>query len=479
MNNAPQKPFTVSEITTRIRGVLEGAFTSIQVTGEITNVRQMPGSGHCYFTLKDETSQLSAVMFSFSAKSLSFQIENGLKVNATGKVTVYAQRGQYQLVVSQLELAGQGDLMARFEELKRKLAAEGLFVNDVKKPIPLLPLHIGIVTSPSGAAIRDILNVLSRRFPNLDILISPARVQGAEAANEIAKAIQNLNLVGKPNTDFLPNRTPPDVIIVTRGGGSLEDLWPFNEEVVARAIYNSEIPVISAVGHEIDFSISDFVADFRAPTPSAAAEIVIQPKDIFIAQVELLQDKLEKLADFKLQNARTKLDSAKNNRVFSEPSHAVEKYAQRVDSLFMQLENSLDSKLSSSKQKFSYLSAKIELEQNKKLPELQNRINKLSDSLSVSLSQNLALQKAKFVMLEKQISILNPTSVLDRGFSLTYLPNGKLLRNAKDAKKGTILETVIADNQRILSYTIDKNSGNNEVKDKKTDDYKTDQLSLF
>ncbi|MBN1587017.1 MAG: exodeoxyribonuclease VII large subunit, partial [Candidatus Omnitrophica bacterium] len=256
------RPLTVSELTRQVKQLLEEIYPRVWVVGEISNLRT-PASGHMYFTLKDEGAELACVFFKFASQRLKFKLEDGLQVVLRGSVTVYERQGKYQLKVDTAEPKGAGALQLAFEQLKKKLAAEGLFDPEHKKPVPWLPKRIGVVTSPTGAAIRDILHVLARRMPGMDVLIAPVRVQGEEAAPEIAAAIRVMNALKNV-----------DVLIVGRGGGSLEDLWCFNEEIVARAIYESELPVISAVGHEIDWTIADMVADVRAPTPSAAAEIV-------------------------------------------------------------------------------------------------------------------------------------------------------------------------------------------------------------
>lgn len=292
------KIFTVSELTKSVRGLLEGHFSEVWVSGEISNFRS-PGSGHYYFTLKDETAQLSCVMFRGLNAKLPFKLEDGLEVICRGRLTVYESRGQYQIVVDYCEPKGLGALQLAFEQLKKKLQAEGLFDPAHKKKLPFLPHKIGVVTSPTGAAIRDILNILGRRWPGVNILIVPVRVQGEGSAEEVAKAIGWLNV-----------REDIDVMIVGRGGGSLEDLWAFNEEIVARAIFASRIPVISAVGHEIDFTIADFVADVRAPTPSAAAELAVPNRD----------DLLTSLMDIK-------------RRLFRCPTRRFPDFLQRLDDL--------------------------------------------------------------------------------------------------------------------------------------------------
>ena len=266
--------YTVSELSGEIRELFEQQFPDVWVTGEVSNFRAA-GSGHLYFTLKDDTAQLRAVCFRSQSRYLKFKPQDGLAVIARGRLSIYEARGEYQLYVEFLEPAGLGALQLAFDQLKQKLAAEGLFDPDRKKLLPALPRVIGVVTSPTGAVIQDILRVLNRRFRNINVVIYPARVQGEGAAEEIAQGIEHFNRM-----------VPVDVMIVARGGGSMEDLWAFNEEVVARAIAASEIPIISAVGHETDFTIADFVADLRAPTPSAAAELVVHLKQDFVDELD-------------------------------------------------------------------------------------------------------------------------------------------------------------------------------------------------
>ena len=318
--------YTVTQLTERIKKSIETSVGTVWVEGEISNLRRHT-SGITYFTLKDAHAQLNVILF--ANVTVDFAPVDGQAVRIHGPVTVYPPQGKYQIVVRRMEPAGQGELMARFEALKQKLKAEGLFDRPRRK-IPLLPQHIGIVTSPTGAALRDILNILGRRFPNLDILIRGARVQGDGAAEEIALGIQRLNAVGDPDGQVLPDHPPIDVIIVTRGGGSLEDLWPFNEEVVARAIAASRIPVISAVGHEIDTTISDFVADLRCPTPSAAAEQLIAPKRDLEEQVATHARRLGQMGTARSTARRLAVARA---TAFQRAGHAVEHFRQRLDHL--------------------------------------------------------------------------------------------------------------------------------------------------
>jgi exodeoxyribonuclease VII large subunit len=276
----PPSIYTVSRLTAEIRDLLETGFDEIWVEGEISNLR-IPPSGHCYFTLKDESSQIQAVIFRSQARFLRFEPEDGLSVICQGRISVYERKGQYQLVIDFMEPRGMGALQLAFDQLKRRLEAEGLFDPSRKKALPFLPKKIGIVTSPTGAVIRDMLTILKRRYENLAVTVYPVRVQGEGAPEEIARGITCLD-----------ERTDVDVIIVARGGGSLEDLWAFNEEIVARAIEKAKKPIISAVGHEVDFTICDFVADVRAPTPSAAAELVVRTKADLLVRIKGLRERL-------------------------------------------------------------------------------------------------------------------------------------------------------------------------------------------
>src|SRR3989475_2988824 len=287
---------SVSQLTDQLRGIVEEKFPAVWVEGEISNFR-LYGSGHAYFTLKDEGAQLRAVLFRNRARRLRFEPGDGQHVLAFGSLEIYAQRGEYQFVVELLEPRGLGALQLAFEQLKARLGAEGLFAESRKRALPRFPRRIGIVTSPSGAAVRDILRIIGRRFAGLSIVLAPARVQGDGAAREIAAGIADLNALGDV-----------DVIIVGRGGGSLEDLWAFNEEAVARAIAASKVPVVSAVGHEVDFTIADFVADLRAPTPSAAAELVVREKQAVVDTLAQLRVRLERTAARPLRDPERRVD---------------------------------------------------------------------------------------------------------------------------------------------------------------------------
>lgn len=346
METPEQRIYSVSELTKLVKTTLEDCFARAWVEGEISNLT-MPRSGHTYLTLKDENSQIRAVMFKYTGSRLKFQLENGMKVLVQGEISVYEPRGEYQLIINYAEPRGAGALQMAFEQLKTRLQTEGLFDAAHKKPLPLLPKKIGVVTSATGAAIRDILNVVGRRFANVHILIAPVRVQGAEAPAEIAAAI------------VLLNRLPEiDVLIVGRGGGSLEDLWAFNEEIVARAIFASHIPVISAVGHEIDYTIADFVADVRAPTPSAAAELVVQNKENLVQTIAVLTVRLHNAIRHELQRVREYTEQWTDR--LQNPRKRIGEYQQRLDELSHRLTKNLRNALDKKQYQLAFAVGKLD-----------------------------------------------------------------------------------------------------------------------
>lgn len=348
LNLVPErKLYTVAELSFALKDLLETSFPDVWVTGEVSNFRAA-ASGHYYFTLKDTSAQLRAVCFRNQARYLKFKPQDGLSVIARGRLSVYEARGEYQLYVEYLEPAGVGALQFAFEQLKKKLASEGLFEAARKKTLPVLPSAIGVVTSPTGAAVRDILRVIKRRFPNMNVFLYPASVQGSSAAAEIVDGIEYFN-----------QHPIVDVMIVGRGGGSLEDLWPFNEEVVARAIAASSIPVISAVGHETDFTISDFVADLRAPTPSAAAEVVVRPKEDFLAEATNRVRHMGQNLRLRLSEAREELTELRMHRAFHHfPARVLER-GQRVDESLAAMERSLRRRIDRARQRLLELTAQL------------------------------------------------------------------------------------------------------------------------
>jgi len=342
--------FTVSELVHEAKESLEATYPGVWVQGEISNLN-LHSSGHGYFSLKDSGAQLSAVMFRDDLRRLRFKPENGLQVILNGRLTVYPPQGRFQMVATEMDPQGKGGLQLAFEQLKAKLEKEGLFAQERKRPIPALPQWIGIITSPDGAALHDILTVLDRRFANLRILVCPAKVQGMGAAEEIADAIERIN------------RDYPDieVLLVGRGGGSLEDLWAFNEERVARAIAASTIPIISCVGHETDFTIADFVADLRAPTPSAAAELVIQAKSELLQQLESLYSRLCSHLQYRLGDLEQKLGHALSSRMLQKPTAMIEEALQEVDALWERLLQIVGHGLEGWERDFAQVSGKLQL----------------------------------------------------------------------------------------------------------------------
>jgi exodeoxyribonuclease VII large subunit len=331
--STPRSPYTVSELTRVIKELIETGIGFVWVKGEISNLT-LHTSGHMYFSLKDESSQLRCVMFRSANAGLAFTPESGMCVEAKGQVTVYDRSGQYQLSVYELIPAGLGSLQVAFEELKRKLAGEGLFDEERKRSLPVFPWRIGVVTSPTGAAIRDIVRIIRKRQPRVQIILNPVRVQGEGAAGEIASAIDEFNRFGKV-----------DVLIVGRGGGSLEDLWAFNEEVVARAIHKSAIPVVSAVGHEIDFTISDLVADVRAPTPTAAAQIVVRDKQETLKEINAMARSLVVAMKTKFTTMRRELEQIRSRYGFARALDVVRQRMQRIDELSKRTQTGIRNRL--------------------------------------------------------------------------------------------------------------------------------------
>jgi exodeoxyribonuclease VII large subunit len=384
-----KKIYSVSELTRGISLVLEGAYKNIWVEGEVSNFI-LHISGHCYFSLKDSDSVIACVVFKHAAAKLKFRIENGMGIICAGRIGVYGKRGQYQLYIDKAEPKGIGALQIAFTQLKEKLYKEGLFDHAHKKPVPRFPETIGIVTSPTGAAIRDILNIIARRFENMHIIIFPAKVQGAGAAEEIIEGIEQLNKVKKI-----------DVIIITRGGGNLEDLWAFNEEPVARAIYNSTLPVISAVGHEIDYTISDFVADLRASTPSAAAELVVRKKEDIIIEIDGYKSQLKQALGNYIGIMESRLTGIMNRYAFKQPFFLIEQYQQALDEIVKSFSHNLDF--------FAY-----------------------------SKQQHLQAVRGK-------LDVLSPIAILERGYSITMsAEDSRIMKDSANTQRGARIKTRLA-----------------------------------
>jgi exodeoxyribonuclease VII large subunit len=442
MPTAAPQILTVTELTRRIKTMLEDALPAVWVEGEISNFAAA-SSGHCYFTLKDAGAALSVVMFRNVASRLAFKPADGLQVLAFGPISVYEKRGQYQLIAAQLMPKGLGALQLAFEQLKQKLAKEGLFDADRKKPLPLLPQRIGLVTSPTGAALRDFLNIITRRFPNLHIIINPVRVQGDGAAEEIAAAIDEFN-----------DLRLADVIVVTRGGGSLEDLWAFNEEVVARAIARSRIPTISAVGHEIDFTIADFVADLRAPTPSAAAELVVRAKQEYLALLAQQQRRLDKDLRLRLAEARRRFNELAASYVFRQPAELIRQYQQQTDDLAHRLQQATRVAL---ERRRARLAAIKLITPQARLAQNRQRLAACEQQLATAWTQYRQQTRHRVAQAGTRLQLLSPQSTLERGYSITRLPDGKIVRSINDVTVGAELDTVVA-NGNIASKVTAKKS---------------------
>jgi exodeoxyribonuclease VII large subunit len=428
-----RKIYSVAELSLEIRNLLERQFPDVWVTGEVSNLRAA-GSGHLYFTLKDETAQLRAVCFRNQARYLKFKPQDGLAVIARGRLSVYEARGEYQLYVEFLEPAGMGALQLAFEQLKQKLAAEGLFEPGRKKPLPMLPRVIGIVTSPTGAVIRDILRILHRRFRNIDALIYPVKVQGEGAAQEIAQGIQYFN-----------RKTRVDVLIVARGGGSLEDLWPFNEEVVARAIAASSIPVVSAVGHETDFTIADFVADLRAPTPSAAAEMVVRRKEDLVTEIRDRSRHTAQMVRLKISEARQALTELRLHRVFQMLATRIAERAQSIDDRVGTLERLIRARLHAARQEWMRASAGVvryDFMRHIRLRRaaLEERQQRLQNDIRRFLTE----RRNRLTQLESVLRERSPRTLLERGYSITRDAEGRVVRDARQVAIGAELLVQLA-----------------------------------
>jgi exodeoxyribonuclease VII large subunit len=417
--------FTVSQLTEHIKDLLEGEFPFLWLEGEISNFR-MPPSGHCYFTLKDAECQIRAVFFKAGKWGLSFKPENGLQVLCFGRLGVYAARGEYQVIIERMELKGWGTLQLAFEQLKEKLFKEGLFDRERKKALPLLPRRVAIVTSPTGAVVQDFLRILHRRHPNIHVFLCPVLVQGETAAFEIAEAIRELN-----RCDL-----GLEVIILARGGGSIEDLWPFNEERVARAIAASAIPIISAVGHEVDFTISDFVADLRASTPSAAAELLIHSQKEWESRIRELQFRLVQPLQRKMRLYEEKLFHFQ--RRIGDPRRRLVELNLRLDDQTLRLRSALRRTLVQKRETFQFLREKLKLRSPKhKITTGQNNLELLFIKTRNLIRRKMEKVEMNLSAQHKTLQALSPWAVLDRGYALVRtLPDLRVLKQAGETAPG-------------------------------------------
>ncbi|MCX6620247.1 MAG: exodeoxyribonuclease VII large subunit [Acidobacteria bacterium] len=414
--------FGVAELNAAIRALLDRQFGNLWVAGEISGVRQA-ASGHYYFTLKDHDAQLRCVCFRNSARLLKFKPQDGVSVLARGRIDVYEQRGEYQLLVEALEPQGHGALQFAFEQLKRKLAAEGLFDAARKRALPKLPRRIGIVTSPTGAAIRDMIQVLTRRFPGLHIRLYPALVQGEGSIEAVTRGI-----------DYFSQSGWAEVLIVGRGGGSLEDLWTFNEEQVARAIAACSVPVISAVGHETDFSIADFVADLRAPTPSAAAELAVRTRAELLEQITGGTHKLKQEIRYRLSSARRELQEQGVERVVAILHRKVGRSEQRVDEMEYRLRDRLRACVATQRRRWNTLDLRLRrTDLRLHFASIRRRMEGLEHAGIQLMRRRMAEWQRSLAPLPAKLSQLSPLTVLERGYAIVETPDGRIVRDAAEA----------------------------------------------
>ncbi|MEI8293170.1 MAG: exodeoxyribonuclease VII large subunit [bacterium] len=440
----PAEPvvLTVSALTRKVRSLLEDGIGEVWVEGEISNLRRQ-SSGHAYFTLKDAGSQIACVLFAGQTAQLrGMNFADGVHVQLQGSLTVYEPRGNYQIIVRRIQERGVGALQAKFEELKRRLDAEGLFDSSKKRPLPKFPRRIGVVTSPTGAAIQDFLNVLHRRQRGIEVVIFPVRVQGKGAAAEIAEAIR---LLGDPSATSLP---PFDVLVVTRGGGSLEDLWEFNEEAVARAVAASPVPVVSAVGHEIDFTICDFAADFRAPTPSAAAEILSADSAELLDKLQHLTARLGRPVQARLEGIQNQLLALQRTALFLEPRRVLQERQQTLDRWLDDLQSVAES---------TPQGLKLLLERHARIlaghrpdliiSELARRLARHRETLERHADSRLNEAKSTLARNAAVLRALNPSAALARGYTITMDKNGRILRSATEAISANELTTRFHDGE--------------------------------
>jgi len=423
--------FTVSRLNREVRMLLETSLPMLWIEGEISNLAR-PASGHIYFTLKDSQAQVRCAMFRNRCQLLRCEPKNGMQVTLRARIGLYEARGEYQLVAESMEESGDGALQRAFEELKQRLSVEGLFDESTKQPIPTLPKRIGVVTSPTGAAIRDILSVLKRRFPAMPVTLYPTLVQGEGSAQQITNAI---------NTAV--ERDECDVLIVGRGGGSLEDLWAFNEEMVARAIHRSPIPIVSAVGHEIDFTIADFVADLRAPTPSAAAELLSPDRDEWLQQISMQRSRLVSRWQSRLSHKSNSLKWLSGRLQQQHPGQQLRAQAQRLDELELRLRNGTTRRLREQRAAANTLEAQLRRHTpTARINTLTTRLNALDRQLGSTMLHRLDHSRQQLGSSARALNAISPLATLDRGYAIVKQADGeKIIRSADEVEVGDRIET--------------------------------------
>ena len=446
--SAPERDiYSVSRLNQEARLLLEQGFPRLWLEGELSNVSR-PSSGHLYFTLKDARAQIRAAMFRTRNQSIRFRPEDGLQVLVRARVSLYEPRGDYQLIVEHMEEAGDGALRRAFEELKRRLDAEGLFDAARKQPLPALPARIGVITSPSGAAVRDVISVLRRRFPAIPVLIYPVPVQGKGAGGEIAEAIRQASA-----------RAECDVLILTRGGGSLEDLWPFNEEVVARAIQDCRIPLVSAVGHEIDFTIADFVADRRAATPSAAAELVVPDQLEWLARLDQLASRLENRLRHALSDDRKRLDWLEHRLQRLHPGQYLRQQAQRLDELEQRARLLITFNINNLSHSLKDLNANLQRHTPMRLLDcLELQRDLLAQRLAATVRDLLTGKRRALELACRSLDAISPLATLQRGYAIvSRLPGRHILRRADTVRPGDRVEARLAEGTLVCTVNSTEN----------------------
>lgn len=430
---------TVSRLNREVKWLLEDSFPKLWVEGEISNLSR-PVSGHWYFTLKDAESQVRCAMFRPHNQRLQFTPANGLHVLALVQVSLYPARGDFQLIVETMEEAGDGALRQAFEALKQRLAAEGLFAQERKRPLPKWPKRVGVITSPTGAAIRDVLTVLKRRFAPLEVIIYPCQVQGEAAKVEIARALEIAN-----------RRRECDVLLLVRGGGSLEDLWAFNEEIVARAIYASQIPVVTGIGHEIDFTIADFVADHRAPTPSAAAETVSPDGEALRRQINLLESRMHTLIRRHLDHCRQQLRWLTIRLQQTHPKRRLTDWMQRLDELMLRSQRAVQVRLAASRQALKTQLAQLDRHHPAgRLAQLSVQCEQLDKRLKEAQRVFLSTQRQRLAELSRALEAVSPLATLARGYAIvTDLHTGQILTAAHQTRPGSQIQARLAQGRLV------------------------------
>lgn len=434
LSKPSQTVYTVSRLNREIRTVLEQGFASLVLTGEISNFIA-PASGHWYFSLKDDKAQIKAAMWRGNNRSQSYRPENGAQVTVKARVSLYEPRGDYQLIVEHMEPAGEGQLKQEFDALKMRLAAEGLFSSAYKKPLPQNINRIGVITSATGAAIKDILTVLKRRAPQLEVIIYPAMVQGKEAHIHLINQIELANA-----------RNEVDILILGRGGGSLEDMWCFNHEQLARAIHNSDLPIISAVGHEIDTTISDYVADMRAPTPSAAAELVSPNTQELHSKVTQLINRLNNAFKHSIADKRALATQLQHRLNLCHPRNQLNQKAQRLDELSIALQQAMQSRLYQQERTLNNLTPRLMRQSpDKKLAQASHQLSQLQARLNQAIQQQLQQANNSLALQASKLDSVSPLNVLARGYSITKTQQGKVVKSVGQIKTGDVLVTELVD----------------------------------